>query len=395
MKYKLSTAVVALSALALLLAGCSSADPAPTTSAADGSSSEPAAETPAEVATEEPLTVGFIMVGSTDDAGYNQAVADGAKAVEASFGSAIKVITADQIPENESVTQTMQAMADQGANVIFASSYGYYQYALEFAKANPDVVVLHQGGFLEGDFPENFGTYWGQAYDPVSLGGMAAGAVSESGKLGFVYAFPIAQTLANINAFTLGAQKMNPDVEVHVVNTSDWCDPLKQQQAVEALLSQGVDVFSQHQDCQSTVIQSVKAAGKKIVGYHYDANAMYPEGWLTGSAWNWTPVFTAIISEVQNGSFTGGVHNANWSGSFATGDNPLELATFGSSVSAELQEQINKAKEEISAPGTSIFTGPIYCQDGTELVAAGQVATYADTNKFECLVKGVVGSLPS
>ncbi|AYG03248.1 BMP family ABC transporter substrate-binding protein [Gryllotalpicola protaetiae] len=345
-------------------------------------------------ASKKATTVGFIMVGSTDDAGYNEAVEDGAKAVEKDLGTSVKVITADNIPENDSVTQTMQAMANQGAKIIFATSYGYYKYALEFAKAHPDITVLHQGGFLDGTFPKNFGTYWGEAYDPVGLGGMAAGAVTKSDKLGFIYAFPIAQSIANIDAFELGAQKVNPNAQTYVVNTSNWCDPLKQKQAVTALLNQGVDVFSQHQDCQSTVIQAVKSAGKKIVGYHYDAKSLDPDGWLTGSAWKWAPVYEAIIKSVEGGTFTGSKYNANWTGTFADGNNPLQLASFGSSVPADVQSKILAEKDALSKPGSSIFEGPIYCQDGTVLVPAGKTATYADTNSFSCLVKGVVGTLP-
>jgi simple sugar transport system substrate-binding protein/basic membrane protein A len=366
-------AAVALAA-AMALAGCSSS----TTSSGS----------------KKVTTVGFIMVGSTEDAGYNEAVADGAKAVQKDLGTSVKVITADQIPENNSVTQTMQAMVNQGATVIFATSYGYYNYALKFAKSHPKVTVLHQGGYLTGTFPKNFGTYWGQAYDPVGLGGMAAGGVTKTNKLGFIYAFPIPQTIANIDAFELGAQKVNPSAETYVVNTSNWCDPLKQKQAVAALLAQGADVFSQHQDCQSTVIQAVKTAGKKIVGYHYDAKALDPSGWLTGSAWNWAPVYEKIIKAVQSKTFTGGPYNANWIGSISAGDNPLQLASFGSSVDSSLKAKILKEEKALEQPGSSIFTGPVYCQDGSVLVPAGKVATYADTNSFSCLVKGVVGTLP-
>jgi simple sugar transport system substrate-binding protein/basic membrane protein A len=41
-----------------------------------------------------------------------------------------------------------------------------------------------------------------------------------------------------------------------------------------------------------------------------------------------------------------------------------------------------------------VFAGPIYCQDGTVLVLAGQTMTYDQVNRIRCLVKGVVGTLP-
>jgi simple sugar transport system substrate-binding protein/basic membrane protein A len=337
--------------------------------------------------------VGFIMVGSRQDYGYNQAVYTASQQVAKDMPD-VKVVTADNIPENNSVTQTMQSMASSGVKVIFATSYGYFSYAEAFAKANPNVIVLHQGGFEKGTFPPNFGTYWGEAYEPVSLGGMAAGAATKSNKLGYVYAFPISQTIANIDGFELGAQSVNPAAKTYLVNTSNWCDPLKQKEAAQALLSQGVDVLTQHQDCQATVIGAAKAAGAKVVGYHYDAQSLDPAGWLTGSAWNWSPVYEKIITSAKAGTFKGSPYNANWVGTFADHDNPLSLASFGSSVDAATKAKITAEETALEQPGASVFKGPISCQDGTVLVAAGKVMTYDQINNITCLVKGVVGTLP-
>src|SRR3954466_7152572 len=110
--------------------------------------------------------VGFVMVGSNKDYGYNEAVYTGSQQVAKDL-SDTKVITADNVPETNAVTQAMQSMVDKGAKVIFATSYGYFSYAEKFAKSHPKVTVLHQGGFDKGVFPANFGTYWGEAYEPV------------------------------------------------------------------------------------------------------------------------------------------------------------------------------------------------------------------------------------
>ena len=119
-------------------------------------------------------------------------------------------------------------------------------------------------------------------YEPVYLAGIVAGKMTKSNKLGYVYAFPIPQTMSNINAFELGAQSVNPDAETYVVNTSSWCDPAKQADAAKSLLDQGVDVLTQHQDCTSTITKAAEAAGAMVVGYHADASALAPKGWIAG-----------------------------------------------------------------------------------------------------------------
>ena len=370
--------VVGASAVSMIgLASCGTSN---TASSATTASSAPA------------TTVGFIMVGSRNDYGYNQAVYVASQEVAKEMGN-VKVLTADNIPENDSVTQTMQAMVNNGAKIIFATSYGYFPYAEKFAVSHPSITILHQGGYLTGKFPANFGTYWGEAFEPVSLGGMAAGSVTKTNKLGYVYAFPIPQTIQNIDAFELGALSVNPNAKTYVVNTSNWCDPLKQKGAATALLSQGVDVLTQHQDCQATVIEAAKQANAYVVGYHYDASSLDPSGWLTGSVWDWAPVYSAIIKTVLSGHFAGSIYNANWVGTFATNNNPLTLAPFGPAVTSSTQTKILAEEAKLKA-GTSVFAGPIYCQDGSVLVPAGVTPTYAQINNFACLVKGVVGSLP-
>src|SRR3954447_1440942 len=379
-------AVVPVAAASLLLSACGSDSKKDTAATSTSGGAASAISTPK-------VTVGFLMVGSKKDYGYNEAVFDGSQAVAKNMPN-VKVITADNVPESNAVTTAMDTMVSQGAKVIFASSYGYYPYALKFAQAHPDVVVLHQGGFDKDALPANFGTYWGQAFEPVSLGGMAAGGTSKTGKLGYVYAFPIPQTIANIDAFELGAQSVNPKAQTYLVNTSNWCDPVKQSQAAAALIGQGVDVLTQHQDCQGTVINAAKAASKYVVGYHYDAQSLDPSGWLTGSAWDWAPLYQKIIAAAAGGSFKGSAYNANWVGDFAHGDNPLTLASIGSSVSADLKTKILAEETALKQPGASVFKGPITCQDGTVLYAAGVTPTYDQINSINCLVKGVVGTLP-
>ena len=74
------------------------------------------------------------------------------------------------------------------------------------------------------------------------LNGIVAGHTSKSKKLGFVAAKPIPQVLRNINAFTLGARSVNPTITTQVIFTGDWSMPVKEAEATNSLVDQGVDV---------------------------------------------------------------------------------------------------------------------------------------------------------
>ena len=374
-------ALAVLLGLALVVAACGGDDDDSGASSDDGGTT----------ATGAIDTVGFIYVGPKDDFGYNQAAYEGSQAVAAAFPD-LEILQAENVPETAEAEPVMEDMIDQGADLIFATSYGHLEFAANLAEKHPDVIFVHQGG-LEGDTKlDNLGTYFGTVYEPVYSAGIAAGAATESKKLGFVYAIPIPQTLANINAFTLGAQSVDPSIETITISTGKWCDPAVQASAVQSLLDQGVDVITQHQDCTKTIIEATEAAGAYSVGYHADASELAPEGWLTGSEWNWGPLYTDIVQTVVDGKFVESDYNGDFRVGLQTGDNPFVQSAFGPSVSEETKTKIEEAKQRF-VDGGSPFEGPVSNQDGEEVYAEGEQPTYEDVEQMDFFVEGVVGTI--
>jgi simple sugar transport system substrate-binding protein/basic membrane protein A len=380
-RQRFASVLAGASILALALSACTSA----TESGADGTSS---AGAPGEDAT----TVGFIAVGPQDDFGYNQAVYDGIQAV-AEANPDLEILEAYNIPENDQAVEALQTMVDQGATILFATSFGHLDAARQVAEANPGVAVLHQGGLIDDTSPENLGTYYGTVYEPVYLAGIAAGAATETGVLGFVYGYPVPQVLANINAFTLGAQSVNPDVRTIAVSTTSWCDPATQADRAASLISQGADVLTQHQDCTKTIIEAAEAAGVYSVGFHADASELAPEGWLAGSEWDWTGLYPSIVETVVDGDFLGSEYNANYRGGAANGNSPFVPSALGASVTPETTALIDAATAELEN-GWTPFTGPIMGQDGvTPVIPEGTALTSDDADQMDYFVAGVTGNL--
>jgi simple sugar transport system substrate-binding protein/basic membrane protein A len=341
--------------------------------------------------------IGFIFVGPKDDYGYNQAAYQGSRAVARAFPN-LKVLTAENVPEDDNAARIMEGMIAKGAKILFATSYGHKDAAVKVAAAHPDVVVAQQGNIIDtagGTIPPNIGTYFGTVYEPVYLAGIAAGMTTKTNKLGFVYAFPISQSIDNIDAFELGARSVNPRAVTYVVNTSSWCDPAKQAEAANSLLAQGVDVLTQHQDCTSTIIKAAEAKGAWSVGYHADASSLAPKGWLTGSQWDWGPLYVDIVKTTLAGQFTGSRYNANYRVGYKTGTNPFVQSPYGPSVTDDTKAAIARAREEISKPDGSPFKGPVVAQDGRTVFQAGQLPDYAAIEQIKVFVDGIVGKIPS
>jgi simple sugar transport system substrate-binding protein/basic membrane protein A len=399
-------AMAVVSVVALLATACGSSSkstttnttaaaatgPTTTATGTGGACTSPAGKTGPGVGA---TTVGFIYVGSTSDFGYNQAAHAGSVALKAACPN-LNILEAASVPETSDMVTAAEQMIGQGAKIIFSTSYGYKDYAVTLAGKHPDVAVLQQGNLITPPVGPNINTYFGDVWQTVYLGGIAAAKASKSNKLGFIAAFPIPQTLLNIDAFELGAQTVNPAVQTLTVFTGAWCDPAKQADATNSLIGQGADVVSQHQDCTSTIIKTAESKGAYTVGYHYDAQSLAPQGWLTGSEWQWGPLYTSMVKSILAGTFTGGPFNTNYTAGFTSTDvaSPLTLAPFGPSVTQPTKDLIAAAKAKILS-GTSPYTGPITDQSGTVRIPAGQTATAAQLSSLCYLVKGVVGTVPA
>lgn len=380
-------------------------DTADETEESDDESAAPAGDACGVGATK----VGFLYVGPKDDFGYNQAAYEAAVAMGEATG--VEVIHAENVPETiEDAVPVMEDMIAQGATILFPTSFGHFLPGVEVAKNHPDVCVVHQGQLessLEDGPLDNLGTYFASVFEPVYLAGIAAGSVTETDTMGYVYAFPIPQTLQNINAFTLGAQSVNPDVTVIAVSTADWCDPAKQAQAAQTLLDQGADVLTQHQDCTKTIIETAEAAGAFSVGYHYDASELAPEGWITGSDWAWTDLYVDIVQTMVAGEFVESGYNGDYRIGYQDADAPFvafKPSDFGPAVDADTQTAVADALDQLTTDADgdgvgdfNIFAGPIEDRDGVVQIEDGVLPTYTELDELmgfaSWFVAGVEGSL--
>ena len=180
----------------------------------------------------------------------------------------VKVVEEEKVPETVAVEKTMESMINlDGATLVFPTSFGYFDpHMLKMAAKYPNIQFRHCGGlWTDGKHPMNTGSYFGYIDEGQYLNGIVAGATSKSGKLGFVAAKPIPQVLRNVNAFTLGAQSVNPKITTQVIFTGDWSMPVKEAEATNRMIAQGVDVVTCHVDWPKVVIETAERAGIYIV----------------------------------------------------------------------------------------------------------------------------------
>ena len=83
--------------------------------------------------TSEKLQVGFVLVGPTSDWGFNYQHNQGRLALEGRLRDKVHTVVAENIPENAEAERIMQRMIDEGADLIYATSYGYLDLTLKVA----------------------------------------------------------------------------------------------------------------------------------------------------------------------------------------------------------------------------------------------------------------------
>jgi basic membrane lipoprotein Med (substrate-binding protein (PBP1-ABC) superfamily) len=327
-----------------------------------------------------PYKVAWILVGPHNDGGWSQAHYDGMNYVKKELGSQVQVTYKENIAVGAQFSQTVASLVAQGYKLIFATSYGYINKA--FAAKYPNVLFEQATGT---DQSKNLAEYFGAAEDTVYLSGMAAGAASKTGKIGYVVAYPIPEVLRHADAFALGAQATHPGATVNLVWTESWYDPAKEKKAAQSLVSNGADVLGQNVDSPATG-QVAEADHIPWVGYDSDSSQFAKNSWLTASVYNWGPYYLKRVKEAIAGTWKSGFYYGTINDGFT------KLAPYGPGVSAATKKLI-AAKEKAIENGTfDPFAGPITDQAGKVVVPAGKKLSVTQLYSVNWLVKGVNGS---
>lgn len=331
----------------------------------------------------EPMKVGFIYVGPIGDAGYTYAHDLGAEYLKKELGDSVELVKAESVSENPAdAERVLTQMAEQGCKVIFATSFGYMDSVIKVAEQYKDVVFLHCSGYKAA---ENVGTYFGQIEQPRYLSGIAAGKMTKNNTIGYVAAFNIPECIRGINAFTMGALSVNPDVTVKVVWTNTWYDPAKEKDAAKSLLEDGADVIAQHQDTPGPM-QAAEEAGAYGVSYNSDMTSFAPNAILTGPVWNWGPYYVRTVKAVQDGTWKSEQYWGPMS------DGVVDLAPYASFLPDDVKQSIDSKKADILSGTLNIFAGPIKDQTGAVKVPEGTTMTDDEILNMDWFVQGVVGS---
>lgn len=365
-------AIAAVLALSVALVGC-------------GSSGNDNKGASAGNAGGDAVKVGCIYIGSANDGCFTQQMDESLE--NAAKATGVELVKNENTAEDkQTVTDVATNMIDQGCTIIVGCSYGFGEAMDELANSGKydNVTFLHFSGPYQNEATmENF---FGSMDQARYLTGMAAAAVSKTGKLGYVAAFPFTEVQIGINSFTLGAQAINPDIDVQVVYINTWGDAELEKSAAEQLLAADCDVLAYHADSTATQVAAAEA-GAYAIGWNLKNNAA-GDKYLTAAYWDFTEYFTERFNQIKDGTFKPtGIKPFSTYGTLA--DSMINVDEFSADVPADVKTKIEDAKAKLISGEMKVFSGAIEYADGTALCADGQSLTDEEIWQINNVIKGV------
>ena len=329
--------------------------------------------------------VGYIFIGAINDNGFTQSMYEGAMAAQEALGDQMQQF---QYMENvndgdlSAAENAAVSLIDQGCNIIVGCSYGYMDALEKLANSGDydDVTFLHFSGNKMND--TNFDNWFGSMEQARYLTGMAAAAVAKDGVVGYVAAHPYTEVQIGINAFTLGAQAVNPDIEVKVVYIGTWGDAEIEKTAAEQLIDAGAEVLCYHADSTATQIAAKEAGDVYAIGWNYPQNAC-GDNYLTAAYWNTEKYFIPTFQSIMDGTFKPESHY----GTMQTG--LIAIDEISEAVPQDVRDKIADTKAQMEAGTFDVFSGLIKYNDGTVLCEEGKSLDRAAIWSINKEVEGV------
>jgi simple sugar transport system substrate-binding protein len=331
----------------------------------------------------EPVKVGFIYVGPIGDHGWTYRHDIGRQQVEEHFGDAVETIYLESVSEGPDTERAIRMMIQEGADIIFTTSFGFMDPTLRVAKENPDVYFEHATGFKRHD---NMSTYGLRLYQARHVQGVIAGLMTKTNKICYVAAFPIPEVIREINTYYLGAKSVNPNVDIDIIWVNTWYDPGKESQAAEVMIADGCDMVAQHTDSPAP-LQAAQKAGVLGFGQASDQIKFAPKAQLTATIDNWGPYYIKKVQQVIDG---------NWQVEDYFGhmnEGAVGMADF-TNMPPEVEAKAQEVKDAISNGEYFAFTGPLYDNTGTLQLKAGEIADDMHLNTMMYYVEGIDAKVP-
>lgn len=234
------------------------------------------------------LKIAFLYAKTPGASAWTYAHELGRLHLEQTFPDEVTTICYENLVP-ELVEKAIQDAVDKGCNMIFTTTPAFVQASVKMAIANPDVRILNCSLNTSHRYIR---TYYARMHEAKFLMGAIAGALSENGKLAYIADYPIFGTIANINAFALGAAMTNPRAQVHLEWSTLKDDDLGK--VMDRICQKGVSIVSGRD-------MVIPEDASRYFGL-YRIQEGVPHN-LAMPLWHWGKFYEELIRTVMNGNW--------------------------------------------------------------------------------------------
>ncbi|MCR5637855.1 MAG: BMP family ABC transporter substrate-binding protein [Lachnospiraceae bacterium] len=234
-----------------------------------------------------PLKIAFLYDKNSSESAWTYGHELGRNHIENVFGELVETRKIDNLSDYDSLKEAIDKAVDDGVEMFFTVSPAMMEGTVKAAVHFPKVKFLNCSINLNYNAVR---TYYGRMYEAKFIMGALAATRTMDGRIGYVADYPIFGTMANINAFAIGAAMVDPDVKIYLKWSSEA----------------GRDWQKEFEDEGISVISGPDWIKPSNASRQYGVYKKLGDGTIKNLAaplWNWGKYYEQIVKTVLNGSW--------------------------------------------------------------------------------------------
>lgn len=328
---------------------------------------------------ENPLRAAFLYTKSPDDSGWIYGHELGRNHLQECFDGAVDTICFENCDTDEKIRRAIDAAAADGDGVVFTTSPEQMPETLRSAIHYPDIRFLNCSVNLSHNAVRN---YYGRMYEAKFVMGALAASVADSHKIGYVADYPLYGTIANINAFAVGASLVDPKARIELKWSTQIGTDWKKEFAQEGI----------------TVISGQDIIKPQEPSREYGIYQMEPDGTVTNLAFpvlNWGRYYELLVKTILDGTYDKAVKGAQQAMSYWWG---MSAGVIDVILSEKLpyysQKLARLLRGGIITEGISPFDGELRSQEGVIRKEDSPRLTNEEIITMNWLCDNIDGAIP-
>lgn len=325
------------------------------------------------------LKIAFIYAKTPASSAWTYAHELGRMYLDETFPEEVSTVVYDNAtPENIELFLETAILA--GCNIILTTSPVFAKASVKAAIANPEIRILNCSLNTSHRYIR---TYYARMHEAKFLMGAIAGAMAENDKILYMEDYPIYGSIANINAFAIGAKMVNPRVKVYLEWTS----------------MKDIDVEERIRSINPSCISGKDMVIPEEATRHFGIYRLDGENPvnLAMPVWQWGKFYEQLIRTIMDGTWKNDDNqsvkkaiNYWWGMSAGVVD-----VICSRNLPAETKRLVEFFKYAITSGQFTPFSGQLYSQDGIVQKDPNRRLTPEEIVEMDWLADNVIGSIPS